>query len=143
VERGAARPPWAALVVACGVLAFHNAMRIGPVTLVEELRARYGADYAGIGNVVGAYTLAYGFAQLGAGLLTDRLGSRRLMLVGLGLGAAASAVFALTEAYAVAVLARLRDLDRRRAAGVRSGPMPRPTAPSIERGAAGGRGSRR
>jgi MFS family permease len=93
--------------VLCSVLAFHNAMRIGPVTLVEELRGRYGADYAGVGNVVGAYTLAYGVSQLAAGLLTDRFGSRRLMLVGLTLGAIGSAMFAVTETYALAVLARL------------------------------------
>jgi MFS family permease len=95
------------LVVLCAVLALHNAMRIGPVTLVEELRSRYGVDYAGIGNVIGAYTLAYGFSQLAAGILTDRFGSRRLMLLGLGLGGIGSATFALTESHAVAVLARL------------------------------------
>jgi predicted MFS family arabinose efflux permease len=111
---GPSRPParathasWAVLLVLCSVLALHNAMRLGPVTLIEELRGRYGVDYAGVGNVVGAYTLAYGFAQLTAGLLSDRIGSRRLMLVGLGLGAVGSAAFAVTETYAVAVLARL------------------------------------
>jgi MFS family permease len=57
--------------------------------------------------VIGAYTLAYGFAQLAAGLLTDRFGSRRLMLVGLGLGGVGSAAFALTQSHAVAVLSRL------------------------------------
>ena len=91
----------------CGVLALHNAMRIGPVTFIEELRGRYGVDYAGAGNVVGAYTLAYGFAQLLAGLLADRIGSRRLMLVGLGLGAVGSATFAAPEDFAVALAARL------------------------------------
>ena len=98
---------WAVLLVLCGVLALHNAMRIGPITLVEELRDRYGADYAGVGNVIGAYTLAYGFSQLAAGLLTDRFGSRRLMLLGLALGGAGSAAFAVTENHSVAILARL------------------------------------
>jgi predicted MFS family arabinose efflux permease len=107
VEQGRGRTSWAVLLVLCSVLALHNAMRIGPVTLIEELRGRYGVDYARVGNVVGAYTLAYGFAQLVAGLLTDRVGSRRLMLIGLGLGAAGSGVFAVTETYPVAVLARL------------------------------------
>jgi MFS family permease len=102
-----ARGTWDRLLVLCGVLALHNAMRIGPVTFIEELRDRYGVDYAGVGNVVGAYTLAYGFAQLAAGLLADRLGSRRLMLVGLGLGAAGSAAFAVTETYSLALAARL------------------------------------
>ena len=104
---GEARAPWGALLVLCGVLALHNAMRIGPVTLVEEFRGRYGTDYAGVGNIVGAYTLAYGFSQLAAGLLTDRVGSRRLMLVGLALGAVGSTTFAVTSAYPVAVLGRL------------------------------------
>ena len=104
---GDGRAPWGRLLVLCGVLALHNAMRIGPVTFIEELRGRYGVDYAGAGNVVGAYTLAYGFAQLPAGLLADRLGSRRLMLVGLGLGAVGSATFAATEDFAVALAARL------------------------------------
>jgi predicted MFS family arabinose efflux permease len=104
---GDGRAPWGRLLVLCGVLALHNAMRIGPVTFIEELRGRYGVDYAGAGNVVGAYTLAYGFAQLLAGLLADRLGSRRLMLVGLGLGCAGSAAFAVTESYSLALAARL------------------------------------
>ncbi|HSD28619.1 MAG TPA: MFS transporter, partial [Vicinamibacteria bacterium] len=107
VEQGGSRTSGVVLLVLCSILALHNAMRIGPVTLIEELRGRYGVDYAGVGNVVGAYTLAYGFSQLVAGLLTDRVGSRRLMLVGLGLGAVGSATFAVTEAYPVAVLARL------------------------------------
>jgi predicted MFS family arabinose efflux permease len=102
-----ARASWAVILVLCGVLALHNAMRIGPVTLVDELRGRYGVDYAGVGHVIGAYTLAYGFAQLGAGLLTDRIGSRRLMLIGLWLGAVGTATFAVTESLAVGVAARL------------------------------------
>lgn len=106
-EGGSARTPWAVLLVLCSLLALHNAMRIGPITFIEELRGRYGVDYAAAGNVVGAYTLAYGFAQLLAGLLTDRVGSRRLMLVGLGLAATGSATFSVTDSYSVAVLARL------------------------------------
>ena len=44
---GDGRAPWGRLLVLCGVLALHNAMRIGPVTFIEELRGRYGVDYAG------------------------------------------------------------------------------------------------
>ncbi len=95
------------MLVLCSALALHNALRIGPVTLVDELRARYAADYAAVGNVIGAYTLAYAFAQLTAGFLTDRFGSKRLMLVGLGLATLGSTVFAVTSAYPLAVAARL------------------------------------
>lgn len=98
---------WSTMLILCGALALHNALRIGPVPLVEELRARYGVDYAGVGNVIGAYTLSYAFAQLLAGFLTDRVGPKRLMLLGLGLAAVGSALFAVTHGYAIAVVARL------------------------------------
>lgn len=98
---------WSTMLILCGALALHNALRIGPVPLVEELRGRYGVDYAGVGNVIGAYTLSYAFAQLLAGFLTDRVGPKRLMLLGLGLAAVGSALFAVTHGYAVAVVARL------------------------------------
>lgn len=95
------------MLILCGALALHNGLRIGPVTLVEELRLRYSVDYAGVGNVIGAYTLAYGLAQLTAGLLTDRFGAKRLLLVGLSLAAAGSALFAAAGSYPLAVAARL------------------------------------
>jgi predicted MFS family arabinose efflux permease len=98
---------WPRLLILCSTLALHNIQRIGPVTLVDELRARYGADYTGIGNVIGAYTLAYGVAQLTSGLLTTRVGPKRLLLVGLALATVGSGLFALTSSYPLAVAARL------------------------------------
>lgn len=98
---------WSLLGILCSALALHNVLRSGPVTLVDELRLRYGVDYTGIGNVIGAYTLAYGVAQLTAGLLTVRVGSKRLLLVGLALATVGSALFALTSTYPLAVAARL------------------------------------
>ena len=55
---------WSRILVLCSALALHNALRIGPVALVDELRELYGVDYAGVGNVLGAYTFSYGLAQL-------------------------------------------------------------------------------
>ena len=98
---------WSTLLMLCGALALHNGLRIGPTPLVDELRARYGADYTAVGNVIGAYTLAYGFAQLAAGLLTERFGPKRLILAGLALATLGSTVFALTSRYPVAIAARL------------------------------------
>jgi MFS family permease len=95
------------MLILMSALALHNGLRIGPVTLVDELRARYAADYARVGNVIGAYTLAYGFAQLAAGFLTNRFGSRRLLLVGLALAAAGSTLFALAASYPAAAAGRL------------------------------------
>src|SRR5262245_8888184 len=91
---------WSLMPILRSTLALHNGLRIGPVTLVEELRTRYGADYTQVGNVIGAYTLAYGAAQLTAGLLTNRVAPRSLLLVGLGLATGGSALFAVASSYA-------------------------------------------
>ena len=115
----------------CSVLALHNAMRIGPVPLIEELRGRYGADYATVGNVVGAYTLAYGFAQLAAGFLADRFGSRRVgrlrVLAVLGLRSRRAGSGAGPPSL---TLCERRVYGRQRCAGrntaLRNGPDPRP-----------------
>lgn len=98
---------WPLMLILCGALALHNVLRSAPVTLVEELRVRYAVDYAGVGNVIGAYTLAYALAQVTAGFLTDRFGPKRLLLVGLGLATLGSTLFAVTASYPVAIVARL------------------------------------
>ncbi|MCC6177485.1 MAG: MFS transporter [Chloroflexi bacterium] len=98
---------WVILLILCGALGLHNGSRIGPAPLIDELRTRYGVDYAGAGNVIGAYTVTYAFSQLSAGLLTDRFGSRRLLLVGLALMAAGSGIFAVAVNYTLALSGRL------------------------------------
>lgn len=97
---------WSIVLVLCGTLGLHNGSRIGPSALIEELRGRYDVDYAGVGNVVGAYTMTYALSQLSAGFLTDRYGSRRLLLVGLGLMSVGSGLFALASGYAWALAGR-------------------------------------
>lgn len=98
---------WSIVLVLCGTLGLHNGSRIGPSSLVEELRARYDIDYAGVGNVIGAYTMTYVVSQLASGFLTDRYGSRRLLLLGLGLMSVGSGLFALAPGYAVGLGGRM------------------------------------
>jgi predicted MFS family arabinose efflux permease len=98
---------WSIVLVLCGTLGLHNGSRIGPSSLVEELRARYDVEYAGVGNVIGAYTMTYAVSQLSAGVLTDRYGSRRLLLVGLGLMSAGAGLFALAPSYTVGLAGRM------------------------------------
>ncbi|HEV7666550.1 MAG TPA: MFS transporter [Chloroflexota bacterium] len=100
------RHGWLIVTVLAATLGLHNGSRIGPASLIDELRVRFEVDYGGVGNLIGAYTLTYAFAQLSAGFLTDRFGSRRLLLTGLGLMAVGSATFALAPSYSVALLGR-------------------------------------
>lgn len=98
---------WLGVLVLCASLGLHNGSRIAPVPLIEEFRLRYGADYAAVGTAIGAYTLSYAFAQLVAGLLSDRLGSLRLVKAGVLVMALGSGIFAVTSSYPLAIVARL------------------------------------
>jgi len=98
---------WLAVTVLCASLAIHNAARMAPTPLVEEFRVRYDADYAGVGTVIGAYTVSYAIAQLVAGVLADRLGNLRLIKAGLLVMALGSGIFALTASISLAIVGRL------------------------------------
>lgn len=100
------RNGWFIVAVLAATLGLHNGSRIGPASLIDELRVHFNVDYGGVGNLIGGYTLTYAFAQLSAGFLTDRFGSRRLLLIGLAVMAIGSATFALAPTYAVAVAGR-------------------------------------
>ena len=97
---------WLGVLVLCAALGLHNGSRISPVPLIEEFRERYGVDYAGVGAAIGAYTLAYAFAQLVAGVAADRLGNWRLIRAGLIAMAVGSAVFAFSSNYLLGVTGR-------------------------------------
>jgi predicted MFS family arabinose efflux permease len=98
---------WLGALLVCTSLGLHNGARMAPVPLIEEFRLRYGVEYASVGAVIGAYTVSYALAQLVAGVLTDRLGSRRLMKAGLVTMALGSGIFAVTSDLTLAMVGRL------------------------------------
>lgn len=97
---------WLGVLVLCASLGLHNGSRISPVPLIEEFRERYSVDYAGVGVAIGAYTLAYAFAQLVAGVAADRLGNRPLIRAGLVAMLIGSSIFAFSSNYLLAVAGR-------------------------------------
>ena len=97
---------WLGVLVLCASLGLHNGSRISPVPLIEEFRDRYSVDYAGVGTAIGAYTLAYAFAQLVAGVVADRLGNRRMIRAGLVTMAVGSGIFAFATNFPLAVTGR-------------------------------------
>ena len=97
---------WLGVLVLCASLAIHNGARMAPTPLIEELRVRYDGDYASVGTAIGAYTLSYAFAQLVAGVLVDRLGSKRLIKAGLLVMAVGSGIFAVSSNYTLALAGR-------------------------------------
>ena len=96
----------AVTAVAAALLMLHNAQRLAPVSLFEELRLGLHTTYVGVGNLFGAYLLAYAAFSIPAGLLADRRSAKTLMAGGATLSLFASALFALTQNYGVAMAAR-------------------------------------
>ena len=91
-ERGVGRGRWlglAALVLCALVLAFDTTIL---VTALPTLSARLSATTSQLQWMSDAYTLALAGLLLPAGVLADRLGRRRLLLLGLLLFGAASVV---------------------------------------------------
>lgn len=89
------------------LLALHNANRFGIAGLFGPLRVRFHGAYTAVGNLFSAYPLAYACSQIPVGYLADRVDPRRLILLGTGGATVAGIVFALTDAYGVALAARV------------------------------------
>ncbi len=94
-------------IILGSLLVLHNAQRLLPVPLFDELRLRLNTDYVGVGNLFGAYVLAYALFTIPAGLLVDRYENRRVITFGILLSLLAGTTFALTASYAMAMVSRL------------------------------------
>jgi MFS family permease len=98
---------WLSVAVLGSLLALHNAQRLAPVSLFDELRFRLTTDYVGVGNLFGAYLLAYALFTIPAGMLADRYENRHVIASGVLLSLLAGTAFALTVSYPLALVARL------------------------------------
>jgi MFS family permease len=97
---------WMSVAVLGSLLVLHNAQRLAPVPLFDELRLRLGTDYVGVGNLFGAYLLAYALFTIPTGMLADRYANRRVISCGVLLSLLAGAAFAFMVSYPVAMVSR-------------------------------------
>lgn len=97
---------WAILAVCVlgTVLAYIH--RLGLAPLVPMLVADLGVAYAGAGVLVTAYFWTYAAVQVPLGVLTDRIGPRRTMLLSLAVLAVGIVAFALGRGLGEAIAAR-------------------------------------
>jgi MFS family permease len=61
----------------------HHLLTSLPMPLLPLIRSEFSLDYTLSGFVISAFNLAYGFGQLPAGWLTDRIGPRIMLTVGI------------------------------------------------------------
>ena len=82
----------------------HHLLTALPVPLLPMIRSEFDLDYTQAGLVVSAFTLAYGFSQIPAGWITDRVGARIMITISIcGLGAAGILV-GLSQTYIMLIV---------------------------------------
>ena len=77
----------------------HHILTAITVPLTPFIRSAFNLDYTQSGLVVSAFTLAYGFGQLPAGWLADRIDPSKLMIVGISGVALAGILVGLSQSY--------------------------------------------
>jgi len=82
----------------------HHVLTTVTVPLIPFIRSAFNLDYTQSGLVVSAFTLAYGFGQLPAGWLADRIDSRKLMTVGISGVAFAGILVGLSQTLVLMIL---------------------------------------
>jgi predicted MFS family arabinose efflux permease len=95
---------WTLLVVAGGWL-FLSGFRVVLPALLPQIKADFAVDNASTGFALTVLWLLYASLQFPAGITADRIGERRLLIVGAAFSALSFGAFYLAPAYVVFVLA--------------------------------------
>jgi MFS family permease len=82
-------------------------IRVGFSALLPAIIADLALSYTAAGLLASAFFAAYAAAQFPAGVLGDRIGHRRTLLVALAVGAAGALVTGLAASFAALLAARL------------------------------------
>ena len=77
----------------------HHVLTALIVPLLPYIRGEFGLSYTQTGVISASFTIAYGIAQLPAGWLADRVGSRLLLTAGISGVAIAGALVGLVDGY--------------------------------------------
>lgn len=101
--------PYRWVVLGVSVVAFFQTHlhRMGFAPLIPIFVADLGLSYAAAGTVQTAYFWTYAVAQVPVGVLADRWGGRRLILLAMASMSAGAVLFALSGGFAASVLSRM------------------------------------
>jgi predicted MFS family arabinose efflux permease len=81
--------------------------RLAPATIHSQLTESFGIDGAALGSLAATYFYMHMLMQIPAGVLTDTLGARRILVLGAAVTGAGCLLFALTQSWHVAAVGRL------------------------------------
>lgn len=101
--------PYRWVVLAVSVVAFvqTHLHRLGFAALIPIFVADLGLSYAAAGTIQTAYFWTYTVTQVPIGLIVDRFGARRVMLVCMALLGLGAAAFSASTSFAASILARM------------------------------------
>jgi predicted MFS family arabinose efflux permease len=102
-----ARYRWTVLSVTIVAFMQTHLHRLGFASLIPVFVADLGLSYAAAGTIQTAYFWTYALAQVPVGLLTDRWGARRVMLICTSLLTLGGLAFAASGTYAALLLSRM------------------------------------
>ena len=77
----------------------HHVLTAITIPLMPFIRSAFDLDYTQSGFVLSAFTLAYGFGQLPAGWLADRIEPRKLLTAGIAGVALAGILVGISQTY--------------------------------------------
>lgn len=101
------RPAWTAFWIASVFFLFEFVARLEPSLSADAIAHHYRLTDAGFGTLASLFFWVYAPMQIVVGLLLDRYGARRFVLLGSLVCAAGVTMFAATDNVAVAGLGRL------------------------------------
>ena len=97
---------WAILAVCVAGFMQTHVHRVGFAPLIPTFIADMSLTYAAAGTIMAAYFWGYAVMQVPVGVLTDRLGARRMMLGCMGVIAVGAIAFSMSHTYAQSLIAR-------------------------------------
>lgn len=99
--------PWVMWGLAAAFYLYENCLQVSPGVMVPELMRTFAVDAAALGNLAAFYFYSYASMQIPVGVLLDRYGPRRLLLLATSVCVMGSALFGIALSLKTAGIGRL------------------------------------
>lgn len=99
--------PWIVWGLAAAFYFYENCLQVSPGVMVPELMRAFSVDAAALGNLAAFYFYSYASMQIPVGVLLDRYGPRRLLLLASSVCVVGCTLFGMAISLRYAELGRL------------------------------------